>query len=221
MQNDFNPENLDFNPSTLLFISTLLKINCGVIVIYKYIAKKLSKLLKEADIIKDDQEIYEYGFELVLSFITGCALILCISLIVNRFLEGIFFLAAFISIRSFTGGYHATSHLKCNLCLCLVYLIYCVLTNHCNVEFMLTLEIMSWGAIYIIVMHAPLANAKKNISDIEKKIFKVKARKITLFFKLLSFIFTLICTKLYCVITYTLIAVGLMMLISIGGDKNE
>lgn len=220
-QNDFNPENFDFNPNPLLLIYFLVKINFEVIVIYNYIARKLSKLLLTMGIIEDDQEIYEYGFELVLSFVTGCMLILCISLTMNRFLEGVFFLTVFISIRSFTGGYHADSHLKCNLCLCITYIVYCIIMNYCMTKSILVLEILSWIAFYIIIKYAPLTNVKKNISDIEKKIFKVKAKKITLFFKLLSFILTLIHIELYCVITYTIIAVGLMMLISIGGEKDE
>lgn len=80
------------------------------------IANVYSKSLCRCGVINEKQvPVYTYGLELILASALNTSFILVISAICFQFASGLFFLLAFIPLRSTAGGYHAKSHLSCNL----------------------------------------------------------------------------------------------------------
>ena len=77
----------------------------------------LNFMIKNNVISKDTEEIefYRYGIEITLSSLINIALISIIGIVTNYTFESTMFLAVFIIMRSFTGGYHANTYVKCNL----------------------------------------------------------------------------------------------------------
>ena len=77
----------------------------------------LNFMIKNNVISKDTEEIefYRYGIEITLSSLINIALISIIGIVTNYTFESTMFLAVFIIMRSFTGGYHANTYIKCNL----------------------------------------------------------------------------------------------------------
>ena len=63
----------------------------------------------------EKNKIYAYGMELVLSGLVNVLSVLLISILLFHPVDGPLFLAAFIPLRTTAGGYHANSHLSCNL----------------------------------------------------------------------------------------------------------
>ena len=66
----------------------------------------------------DDEEmldVYKYGIEIALSSVLNFVLIIISSLILRDLSAGLIFMAVFIFLRSYTGGYHAETYLKCNI----------------------------------------------------------------------------------------------------------
>ena len=73
-------------------------------------AVKITDKLVLKKIVSDDMaDIYIYGFELLISFFFSTIGVLIIGIILGRFLQTLMFLATFILLRSFTGGYHANT----------------------------------------------------------------------------------------------------------------
>lgn len=66
-------------------------------------------------------KIYAYGLELLISGIVNSLCLLVLSAVFFRLYSGMFFLLAFIPLRSTAGGYHANSHLGCNLVFLIVF----------------------------------------------------------------------------------------------------
>lgn len=58
---------------------------------------------------KQEEDIYTYGFELIISTIGFFVSIVTISTILSDFVSGLVFLATFVPLRLFTGGYHAAT----------------------------------------------------------------------------------------------------------------
>lgn len=77
----------------------------------------LNFMIKNNVISKDTEEIefYRYGIEITLSSLINIALISIIGIVTDYTFESMMFLAVFIIMRSFTGGYHANTYIKCNL----------------------------------------------------------------------------------------------------------
>ena len=79
-------------------------------------AVKITDKLVMKKIVSDDMaDIYIYGFELLISFFFSTIGVLIIGIILGRFLQTLMFLATFILLRSFTGGYHANTYAVCSL----------------------------------------------------------------------------------------------------------
>ena len=79
-------------------------------------AVKITDKLVLKKIVSDDMaDIYIYGFELLISFFFSTIGVLIIGIILGRFLQTLMFLATFILLRSFTGGYHANTYAVCSL----------------------------------------------------------------------------------------------------------
>lgn len=139
------------------------------------IAKKITELLIDDDIIKKiDKDIYIYGIELFLISVLEIMFILLISIVVGNFLETAIFLAAFLPIRIYSGGYHADTKWKCFIILIAVYVI-----------FTICLKVIPWGiysilfmvvsiiTIICVALMAPLKNKNKTFNEREYKSYKI------------------------------------------------
>ena len=89
----------------------------------------------------EKNKIYAYGMELVLSGLVNV-------------LSVLLFLAAFIPLRTTAGGYHANSHLSCNLVFLGTFIVLeCLgywLQEYCTVHLYLTIAVISLVTLLIL-----------------------------------------------------------------------
>ncbi len=71
-------------------------------------------LLKNNAIESEKLDIYIYGFEVMISSICGFLIASFMGAVFSRFWESMLFLIVFVSLRSYCGGYHADTYLRCN-----------------------------------------------------------------------------------------------------------
>ena len=62
---------------------------------------------------RSKSEIYIYGFEILISTLLNALIIITIAILTNTFLLSLAFLASFGTLRLYTGGFHASTHLRC------------------------------------------------------------------------------------------------------------
>ncbi|HHX11968.1 MAG TPA: hypothetical protein GX731_04040, partial [Clostridiales bacterium] len=80
------------------------------------LSTRLVDILLNNKIIKEkERDIYAYGFQIIISSMIGILIVGAIGLIFIRFIESVLFLVVFISIREYTGGYHAKTFLSCSV----------------------------------------------------------------------------------------------------------
>lgn len=131
----------------------------------------LSFLIKNTDISPDLKEAYQYGIEITISSILNIILILVSSLIVGDILAGIIYLFVFIFLRSFTGGYHATTYFRCNATFVLTFLItfsfYKIICFY-ELPFFICGLIALVNFIPIVIL-APVPNKHKPLTEPDKK----------------------------------------------------
>lgn len=124
---------------------------------------------------QENRSVYVYGTELVLSSLIGILIILFLSIVLNCFVKGLLFYLSFFTLRSYVGGLHCNTHLKCNLTFIGVFLI-CVFSD----SFLQIFEyskvivlLMIIISLVIIAFFAPIENIHKPIGKEEKKKFKL------------------------------------------------
>ena len=128
---------------------------------------------------EDTQAFYRYGIELCISSILNIVLVLLIGIILNCILESIVFLIVFIFLRSFMGGYHASTYFRCNLLMCTSFvLLFLIYDNITLVNNMLFFVISITYIIVITLLFCPVENPNKPIP--KEKQSKLKLLSIIL-----------------------------------------
>lgn len=97
--------------------------------IFARLSHKIGNNLVRSNVIKEeDAEIYIYGINQIFVSVLNVSSALIIGLIFDMFLESVIFMAAYIPLRSFAGGYHAKTPVRCyftSLILIFVVLLFC------------------------------------------------------------------------------------------------
>lgn len=147
-------------------------------------AQKIADFLCKKNIIsKEETEIYTYGYETFISALIDFVLIMGLGFLFNRPMNTFIAFMMFVSVRLYTGGYHAKTYLKCKLTMCLIM---ALIIGYSFFEFpiYITLLILLMFNLTVLFM-APIENKNKPIEQQEK----IKNKKISIALSLIwSFI---------------------------------
>lgn len=161
--------------------------------LYNKIAQTITQKLISNNIVKkDDFEIYQYGFELLLSLLFTVLVVFVISFFIGMTIETMIYFVGFFSVRVICGGYHAKHHWSCfitTLCTYLIFLfVYFMLVEEMRMKTILF--VFSIISVIIILFFAPVEDPNNHMSEFRRK--KSNILKFVLSFIVLS-IFTLAC----------------------------
>jgi len=134
-------------------------------------AKILSFISKLVEIPPVAMAAYQYGIEIMISSIFNIILVLLCSLALGDILAGMTYLFIFIFLRSFTGGYHATTYLRCNITMVVTFIITFVLNKIItyNAFPLFVCETTALVNLIPIIICAPVPNKHKPLTDTQRK----------------------------------------------------
>ena len=138
------------------------------------LASKVVKRLIDHSVVADtEQELYVYGFFILISQILYFTLTTLFGILLDIVLESVIFYVAFQFIRRYAGGIHASSELKCEIAtttsifLCLLCTKLCE-TNNIQTP-ILVLTIIAAVSIFVL---CPLDTPEKPLTKEEHKYFR-------------------------------------------------
>lgn len=136
------------------------------------VAKRITKCLVDDGIISSDLvDVYIYGFEVLVSSLLSTLLILLIGALGGRFIETIIFLIVFIGLRSFTGGFHASTYWLCTTLTLSIYSIVMLFSFYLIIPKTVYLVLFPVGMI-VLFLKSPVHNPNKYLTYIETKRYK-------------------------------------------------
>lgn len=131
------------------------------------LAKSIAHFFVVQKIVEEPREvIYAYGLELLISDVLNTLIVLLIAVFTHTLPAVLVFVAVFVGLRQFVGGYHANSHLSCMLTLIVVMMLFCF--GVCNISKRLALV---FGICFIVISLpiifciAPVSHPNKPMSD--------------------------------------------------------
>lgn len=137
------------------------------------LSKRISLFLCRKRIIDyNDIEIYKYGFETICSTLLGFIITIIIGTIFQMFFLSIIYYIMFVTIRQFTGGYHAKSYFKCNLTFSVVTMLVFSFTKIAvyTKMYMMLYHILFLVLSFMIVWYyIPVENENKPLDQEQKK----------------------------------------------------
>lgn len=142
----------------------------------KIASKFTNRLLSQNIIEREYFDIYVYGFELLISFFLSTSTIVLIGIILGCIEQTIVFLAVFILLRSFSGGYHATTYSMCAIVTLFTYGLVIFLSSYVYINH-LGYMLLGITGFLLLALFAPVEHPNK-----------VTTRKQKLYHKLISLI---------------------------------
>jgi len=188
-------------------------------------AKKIAEyLVKCGEISNNDYEVeyYRYGIEVALSSLLNLAIIIIIGIISMHIIESLIFLIVFIFVRQVTGGYHADTYFKCNLYLCLSFVLllisYDFFSNNNNVYLVTAINIVS---LLIISIFSPVENKNKPIAKANRKGLKIKSIVFSIIISIISIILHCKSIKYGSILPLILLLISMLIIVAKLKERRE
>lgn len=127
-------------------------------------------LLKNNAISEENQDIYIYGWEMILSTAGSVAAILLVAIVFKQLPGTVLFLLFFLTLRAYAGGYHANSYLGCFSSSLVVYLVFLTISLKMPVAYMpIGIWCLTLLSVALVFLRAPQDNPNKPITTEEER----------------------------------------------------
>ncbi|MCR1898495.1 accessory gene regulator B family protein [Irregularibacter muris] len=139
-------------------------------------AQKITESFIHNDIIlAEDKDLYIYGLKQGVFILLNIFTIIGMGLILGMLWQSFVLMLVYIPLRSYAGGYHAKTPLKCYL-FSIVMLWVALLGIRLIPWTNFTSLMVSFCAGSIIFFLAPVEDSNKPLDEVEKKIYKKRSR---------------------------------------------
>lgn len=155
------------------------------------LSKRVASFFVRNEVIKsEDEEVYEYGLQLLLSTVFNGIIALVLAIISGTVWQCVCYLAVFVLIRKSAGGFHAKTHLGCCCILVVVLSLFILFIKFVPTDIYAAITVIAVVfSVAAILLFAPLEHENKPISDKDKK----RLRKISVIYAILiSFVISLL-----------------------------
>ena len=141
-------------------------------------ANNLTKSLIDNDVInRSDFELYRFGFEVGFAIMANILTTLVIGILFRMPLESLMFLAAFIPLRSYVGGFHTSNHLRCYW-LSIPAVIAVLFSVRYVASIYSPIYLILIGGICVIIMFilVPVQDANRPLDSLEIRVYGRRAK---------------------------------------------
>ena len=136
-------------------------------------AQLTNRLIVKGTISENEQELYCYGFFMLLSQWLYLILAAVFGLILGCFFESVIFYIAFQFIRRYAGGYHAKTETRCEI-MSAISIIACIVVIRMSTTYNFNIVLLCLAAVatIFIAVLSPLDTPEKPLSEKEFRYFR-------------------------------------------------
>ena len=176
------------------------------------------KLFENHSINKEQYEICKFGIQQGLTILLNIVTIIIVGIIVGVLWQAVLFMVFYFPLRSYAGGYHAKTSVRCymySILLIIIVLLAIKLLVFTRLVYIFAF-LISFGIIFIL---APVEDLNKKLDNIEKSVYKKRTRIVTTIEGMLFVISLFLKLNILInVLTYSFITMALIL--SFGKYKN-
>jgi len=163
---------------------------------------------------KNKKEIYLYGMQLAIYKIAYALIILSMCFILKRsLLNLLLFYCSYMSIRKYSGGYHAPNIQLCMLIFAVTYYLldwFMLLFSNVNIYLIILISII---LIFLIYQKSPCDCENKRLNEREKEKYKKCTIYVSFIWLVILILFSFIKLPNYLTILYTYFSIYIFLLI--------
>lgn len=180
-------------------------------------------LLNNRVIEKQDEDMYKFGLELLISTVINLVLIITIGCFFDKFIQTILFILEFCFVRRYAGGYHANTHAGCIATFSIIYFLMLAITDMFHVSNVNLILIVACVISNIIVFQlSPVTDQNKPLEEHEIKRNSFITKRLVIISLVFNIILYLCVGNKYGLVLFALYAqiwVGAVVLV--GYIKNK
>lgn len=179
----------------------------------KITARIVHFFIESKVIDETDQEIYEYGLEILSENVMLTVFLLLFGVMIGKGIETCIFLFSFCWLRRFCGGYHAKTKRGCHIATFITYIVFLLgIVAFYKVvnKYMFAIYFV---CLLILIVYAPVQHKNKVLTESICKKNRIKAIGYTLLFGSIIYIFKFKLPMVSVAVLATLIEVALLMII--------
>jgi accessory gene regulator B len=185
------------------------------------VEKYVENLVHQNIIESDKQQIYSYGIRQGILIIINIATVVLVGIVLDMLPESMVFLATYMLIRTYAGGYHAKSQLGCYIFSTVAMTVILLGIKHITFSCFIYLIAALISATIIYVL-SPIENINKPLSQKEKTLYGKKSRTLVSIFTTISLIMWFVGIKnIAKSIVMAMLLVGVLMIIEKIINKME
>ena len=180
----------------------------------------IAQRLKDNNTIDDEHyEICRYGLQQGFIIILNIVSTVAVGVVFGMLWQAVFFTAIYIPLRSYAGGYHANTALRCYIYSILLMIAVLLAIRHITIPSFICIIILVIS-VSVIAMFAPVEDLNKPLDKMEKAVHKKRTIIISTFEGLLLLIsLTLNLMQITYCIVWAFILMATILLI--GKSKNR
>lgn len=170
------------------------------------LSKKISDFVCGTDCGEEDERsVIQFGIGILLSKTLNLITEIIIGCLFSMLLETVIFLLAFSFLRSYAGGFHASSSLKCYISSSAVMAVALIVVKYVDMSFINV--IFALFGMVVCLIFAPIESKNKPLDEVEKTVYR--KRVLIILFLILS---VMICSYfLHINFIFTTLSVVLMI----------
>lgn len=179
--------------------------------------KIASRLLKNKVILKEDKEIYVYGFKSGFTLLLNLLTAFIVGFVFGMILQSIVFMISYIPLRSYAGGFHASTPWRCygiSLFIIAAVLSWLKFVPFLSIGCIVAIII---GSVLCFVL-APVEDKNKPLDEKEQRVFKKRAYLILIIEICISAAIYFVWKTVFEVISLAIFVEGIMLVL--GKIKN-
>ena len=193
----------------------------------KFIDKIVDKQVKNKMMSEDEINIYRYGYFLMFEVVMNIIISILIGIIFKDIKTIIIFLAMYIPIRTYSGGWHADKLWKCTVISNVMLIVIELLVKYCgkyysNHDMAVRLIVLLFICVIYICIVSPVDTKEKPLNSKEKKVYRRKLIKIIVFEMCILIVFIINNARKCIFITeYTYFMQTIMLILEKNKEKNQ
>ena len=141
---------------------------------FNYVSTRITeKMVKCGTVADQDKELYLFGIQQGLTNILNLVTTVIIGLVLGVLWQMLLFMAAYIPLRSFAGGYHAKTPLRCYILSVLLHTAIALAIKYVDLHIYFQLGLLISASITVFLL-SPVGNENKPLDELEKRFINGK-----------------------------------------------
>lgn len=176
----------------------------------------VAALLNYKIISYEQKDIYQYGFEIMISSLITFFIVFVCGYVFNCIIPALVYFILFVMLRSICGGYHASNYFNCNIVFLFVTIGVIVSYKYIHIEEFSELHyFICMLSLICTVVYSPIENENKPLTVAQKTKFRVLGTVMVLMISSASTVFKIKLVSSYSILMdMTLLVVSIFMLVA-------